>query len=203
MSRASAPHLRSLLLCLGWALTWVLGCDGIDVAPPIGDAGLDASAGDGSVPPDGATTLPPAGSSPPRAPLPSGCGDGQCDGGESCVSCPSDCGPCVAGGCGDGVCGPAESCSNCPADCAPCVTGCGDGVCDPLERCDSCPLDCGTCEPVCGDGICEGSELCSSCPVDCGLCFPECGDGVCDANERCDSCPRDCGECLLPPVPLP
>jgi len=48
------------------------------------------------------------------------CGDGVCNGAESCSSCPQDCGSC----CGDSVCGNGESCSNCRADCGRCPTNC-------------------------------------------------------------------------------
>ncbi|MCU0233538.1 MAG: FG-GAP-like repeat-containing protein [Thermoanaerobaculales bacterium] len=52
------------------------------------------------------------------------CGDNVCGGltlGESCTSCPDDCGclgpGCRHGCCGDGVCGKLESPDNCPVDC--------------------------------------------------------------------------------------
>ena len=61
------------------------------------------------------------------------CGDGSCGGGtppigETCESCPEDCGgPCSI--CGNGFCGGTETCSTCAADCGPCAT---------------CPLNLGT-----------------------------------------------------------
>lgn len=47
------------------------------------------------------------------------CGDGICGDGDTCASCPSDCGPCCAGAtcCGNGVCDPGESCGTCAEDC--------------------------------------------------------------------------------------
>ena len=45
------------------------------------------------------------------------CGNGVCDGSETCDSCPSDCGPCP---CGDGTCNGGETCSTCPHDCGSC-----------------------------------------------------------------------------------
>ncbi len=44
------------------------------------------------------------------------CGDGRCNNGESCSSCPQDCGECSY--CGDGVCDLSrENQHNCPQDC--------------------------------------------------------------------------------------
>ena len=48
------------------------------------------------------------------------CGDGACDEGEACQSCPQDCGAC--GTCGDGTCGFAESCQSCAQDCGSCTS---------------------------------------------------------------------------------
>lgn len=45
------------------------------------------------------------------------CGDGACSGGETCSSCPVDCGMCWQVSCGDSVCSPGESYSTCPKDC--------------------------------------------------------------------------------------
>ncbi len=121
------------------------------------------------------------------------CGDGVCGEGESCESCPGDCGQCPH--CGDGQCQEWETCSNCPGDCGSCPVVCGDGVCEGGESCSVCPGDCGECQPVCGDGVCDSVEDCVSCPVDCPVCGPACGDGVCEGSEECSSCPADCGAC--------
>jgi PGF-pre-PGF domain-containing protein len=51
------------------------------------------------------------------------CGDGRCEGSETCSSCPQDCGRCPSGRrdyCGDGRCGAEEDCSSCPDDCGVC-----------------------------------------------------------------------------------
>jgi PGF-pre-PGF domain-containing protein len=51
------------------------------------------------------------------------CGDGRCEGGETCSSCPQDCGRCPSGRkayCGDGRCEGGETCSSCPQDCGVC-----------------------------------------------------------------------------------
>ncbi|HEV8324180.1 MAG TPA: hypothetical protein VG389_21355 [Myxococcota bacterium] len=114
-----------------------------------------------------------------------GCGDGICNGGETCSTCAADCGTC----CGNGICSGTETCSTCPSDCGAC---CGNGVCGGGETCSSCPGDCGACGPVCGDFSCSGGETCTSCPTDCGSC---CGNGVCTGGETCSTCPSDCGSC--------
>ncbi len=114
------------------------------------------------------------------------CGDGTCNGTETCTTCAGDCGPCPT--CGDGTCNGAETCETCAGDCGAC---CGNGVCDETEACGTCAADCGAC-PTCGDGACTGSEACDTCAADCGAC---CGDGVCDGAEDCASCGADCGSC--------
>jgi len=52
------------------------------------------------------------------------CGDGSCNGTETCSSCPGDCGACPppppAPVCGDGVCNGTETCSTCAGDCGAC-----------------------------------------------------------------------------------
>ncbi len=106
------------------------------------------------------------------------CGNGTCDAdqGETCLSCPFDCGQC----CGNGKCEAqyGETCATCLADCGPC---CGNGTCDPNynETCNTCPADCGQC---CGNGKCEAdyNENCATCPADCG-----CGDGEVCVKTQC------------------
>jgi len=64
------------------------------------------------------------------------CGDSACGAGESCVSCPGDCGQCICGndiceqteGCGG--CLPGGACTGCPQDCGPCFDADRDGVMD-------------------------------------------------------------------------
>ena len=68
------------------------------------------------------------------------CGDSICstEYGETCASCPGDCGACP---CGDGICGAGEDVYNCPADCY----YCGDGICSsPYEDTYTCAYDCGS-----------------------------------------------------------
>ena len=109
--------------------------------------------------------------------------DGICQRGESCLSCPSDCGT-AAPGCGNGVCEAAagEDCLTCPADCngvqkgTPSQRYCcgGGGGSNPVGCTDArCTAAAKTCAATslaatcCGDGRCEGSETTSSCVADC------------------------------------
>ena len=80
----------------------------------------------------------------------------------------------VAPRCGDGACNGTETCSSCSGDCGSCAPRCGDGTCSGGENCSSCAGDCGTCPvvPSCGDGACSRTESCSSCAGDCGACAP-------------------------------
>lgn len=95
---------------------------------------------------------------PPPGPV---CGNGKCEGGETCANC-GDCGSC----CGNGACDYGENCGSCSKDCGSC---CGNGVCDGGEHCQSCEKDCGKC---CGNGQCDFGETCVSCSKDC-VCPPE------------------------------
>jgi len=107
--------------------------------------------------------------------VPADCGDDTCEGAETCLNCPADCGPC----CGDGVCSQAhaENCANCPFDCG----------CDDDERCNADTLAC-ECAPQCEERSCGPDGCGNAC-------------GVCEANESCTpegrcqaDCPEDCGE---------
>ena len=136
------------------------------------------------------------------------CGNGYCDPhfGETCATCPSDCGSC----CGNGECDNSETAASCCQDCGDC---CQNYDCNwPCEQCSN-----GTCvdRNTCGDGACNCGEARSSCPQDCGECTSNydcnwpceqcsngtcvdrntCGDGACNCGEARSSCPQDCGEC--------
>ena len=50
---------------------------------------------------------------------PTSCPNGICDAGETCSTCPGDCGTCIT--CGNGSCDNGETCSTCPGDCGDCV----------------------------------------------------------------------------------
>jgi len=101
----------------------------------------------------------------------SSCGDGACNGSETCANCTTDCCPefkngsdCPERGCGDGVCDPncGESSASCRADCG---DFCGDTVCGPSEV-DNCQQDCPV-SVTCGDGICSAFEDNITCPEEC------------------------------------
>ncbi len=58
--------------------------------------------------------------------------------------------------CGDGECNGDETCVTCEGDCGECLPECGDGECNGDETCETCEEDCGECLPECGDGECNG-----------------------------------------------
>ena len=119
--------------------------------------------------------------------------DGEVLDGEVLDGQPSD--SVAAPVCGNGTCEAGESCSSCPGDCGACPPVCGNETCEAGESCSSCPGDCGACPPVCGNGTCEVGESCSSCLGDCGACPPVCGNGSCEIGETCSNCVADCGAC--------
>jgi len=136
------------------------------------------------------------------------CGDELCNIGETCETCPGDCGECPVCGngeveepeeCDDGNIEPDDGCDeNCMFEIQ---DDCGNGACDEGENPCTCEEDC-----LVGDGTCcEGSD----CPQpECGpCCVVECVDYQCTEpiwlddccwNEKCedgedaDSCPEDC-----------
>ena len=139
------------------------------------------------------------------------CGNGQCEVGESQVSCPADCG---GGGpvCGNNQCEEGENATSCPQDCS---TGtCGNGSCEVGENQANCPADCGG-GTTCGNGTCEDAagEDCKTCSLDCGcpdgfycnlqgmcvdmdapVCTPDCEGKQC-GNGGCADQPGVCGSC--------
>ena len=111
------------------------------------------------------------------------CGDGTCNGSETCVSCRADC---------EATCPPP------PPDIP--VAQCGDGTCNGSETCVSCRADCeATCPPppmdvpmaFCGDRTCNGGELCGTCPSDCGACTGSVLDPCPSTTQQGPN--RDCG----------
>ncbi len=122
------------------------------------------------------------------------CGEGvdaDCDG--------PDCRP----SCGDGSCNGSETCYHesygggwtdrglCPPTCDGVYRERGGG-----ETCASCSRDCGTC-PVCGNGTCgrlKGGALQNLRP---GLRRLRLRHAICntEVNENCGTCTQDCGQC--------
>ena len=119
------------------------------------------------------------------------CGDGKCEGAESSLTCPADCGP-PPNACGNGKCEASETCASCAADCA-CPAGlkCAGTVCQFAA--------------TCGNGSCETGETMASCCADCGCPTGQtctagsckapgfCGDGSCGSGETSSTCCADCG----------
>lgn len=134
---------------------------------------------------------------PPPGPV---CGDGTCEGAETKVTCPADCGEVLPTDpiCGNLICESGEDKNNCPGDCGdplPTDPICGNLICEAGEDKNNCPADCGDVLPICGDGVCDEREK-GVCLLDCPEPTPTgCGDGVCDDSEDATSCPADC---LLP-----
>ena len=120
-----------LLLLATFALPACTGTVGeaphVDAAGSRSDAGVgrDAAIADGGGPADGNgadVTAPPAdGNGADVTVPPPTCSDGACNGTETCVTCPSDCGMCVAPTCTDMIRNGAETGVDCGGpDCAAC-----------------------------------------------------------------------------------
>ena len=150
-----------------------------------------------------------------------GCGNGICESGEDCTTCPSDCvsGTSAGAVCGNGLCETAdgENCLSCAADCRGVQSGkpanrfcCGDGTAgqNPVTcadaRCTSGGFSCTTTPApgggsfCCGDLMCDPGEGCGNCGLDCALGFELCSGGV---DEDCDG-QIDCADldCLGAPA---
>ena len=121
------------------------------------------------------------------------CGDGMCNGPETCLTCEMDCG-----------CPEGKTC-----DGGTCAVNCPDGECDVTETECGCPEDCGVCAGCCSSGKCKVGTSdfdCGQNGADCADCTMalmscvnkqcqcECFDGQCCSQEdQCD-CPQDCGD---------
>ena len=75
----------------------------------------------------------------------------------------------TAATCGNGICEGGETCRNCSIDCGVCRATCGNGICEVGENCRNCQIDCGTCGSTCGNGKCESGENPYNCCIDCYL----------------------------------
>ena len=106
------------------------------------------------------------------------CGDGNCtlSIGETCSTCPDDCGVCPF--CGDGNLNIGEQCDDGINNSQVCTPAYG-------ENCTYCSDTCALINvqgPYCGDTACNSTlgENCSSCSADCGCASGQtCTDGVC------------------------
>ena len=122
------------------------------------------------------------------------CGNGTCDPGENCESCPSDC--TCSSGCNMGMCC-VPNCEGKTCGDDGCGGKCGQG-CGSMARCDK-----GNCvaDVLCGNGTVDSSEDCVSCPADvvctgkakcfdAKCCVPNCTDKECGS----DGCGGVCGQ---------
>jgi hypothetical protein len=162
---------------------------------------------------DGATDLSDSGCSGPSDNDESNCGDSECEGTETCSSCPGDCPTgagqvCCSGSIYTGDCCSTSDCSGsdtCVSHvCTTPPVTCPNTICDSGETCSTCPQDCLDTGEVCCSGIaytgdccstsdCSGSDACIS--HACTASSAVCGDDNCDPGESCSSCPGDCGAC--------
>jgi len=90
-----------------------------------------------------------------------GCTIDSCSNGE----CQYDSSTCPV--CGDGQCNYGETCSTCATDCGTCPPTCGDGQCNGEETCLTCSQDCGVCPPttetICNDQIDNDNDTLVDC----------------------------------------
>jgi len=148
----------------------------------------------------------------PVIPPPPVCGNGLCEGGETCSTCVADCGSCLIDG---EYCDSPNECIGdyCVSNfCSSDITYCGDTLCEGGEDCSTCSTDCGC--P--SDQYCSGDATCVNQEVDGGSCatadecvggncvntycssdITYCGDNVCEGSEDCSTCVADCGDCLI------
>lgn len=146
------------------------------------------------------------------------CGNGVCEGGENCVTCPEDCisgqggtcDSCFKGVC-NGDCHPNKEGPECQ-DCAPSHC-CGDGTCEGLETVDNCAIDCACLSDAeCDDGnpctidVCDPltggcSSTWAACGLDDGCCAPDCTSETdpdcssqCIPNKQWCNCDGRCGK---------
>jgi hypothetical protein len=146
-----------------------LGHDAVDPDAPLG-VSSDAAARD-------AVDAPSRESAVVDAPSDSGprCGNGHCEAGESCSTCPADCGTCdsCAGASTCGACAAMANCGFC-RNTNSCRTGTSAGPDDHscgssdwawvVSACDACRqhTECGSCASAPGCGWCGATGTCSS-----------------------------------------
>jgi hypothetical protein len=105
--------------------------------------------------------------------------------------------------CGNGTCDSGETCSSCPADCGACQT-CGNSVIEGTEQCDcgtngctSAELGGATCASRMGAGYTGTLNCTTSCTFNTSLCVASCTPNC--AGKACgsDGCGGNCGTCSL------
>ncbi len=113
------------------------------------------------------------------------CGNGTCDAGENCATCPNDCPDNCGPVCGDTFCNGSETCSSCPSDCQECTADCGNGVCDAGEA-QTCPQDCNgsSSSTFSGGGMCPPNACEAGGTAD-PMCFDSCVVIVCGVTPEC------------------
>jgi hypothetical protein len=102
------------------------------------------------------------------------------------TTCADPC-PAAAPVCGDGLCQGTESCQSCAKDCGNCAAKCGNGLCEAGETKASCAADCapaGSCANNCGKQV--GSCFCDAACVQNGDCCPDYAV-LCAASHPCDA----------------
>lgn len=101
------------------------------------------------------------------------CGNGECDGLDTCETCPEDCGECCEE---DWACTGWSACQPDGIQTRTCTddNDCGTTESKPIETqsCVPAPPSPPETQEICGNDICETGETCETCEDDCGACPP-------------------------------
>ena len=102
---------------------------------------------------------------------------------ENSETCPEDCS--LQPLCGDGTCNGDETCETCPQDCGSC---CGNGACEQVygENCTTCSQDCGPCPNCTPHWFCKDGKTRAYISESCQVTYFPCGSGPwCCRNGAC------------------